>query len=138
MLAYPLYKELNNWSDLDASPLWKSLTRDYSSLQVPVDIIESEENFVLRLAIPGVKQDQIDIQLEKDQLNVVVKQQQNDDVKGKYLKNQILKADVEKSFRVPEHIDRDRVEASVEDGILTIVLHKSEAVQPRKIQIKAS
>ncbi len=138
MLSYPIYKELNHESGLDFNHFLKSLSTDFRHEQIPVDILESENNFLLQLALPGVKQEQIDIQLEQNQLNILVKKQEHEELHAKYVQNQIPKNEIKKSFRVSEHIDRDRVEASIENGILTIVLFKSEALQPRKIQVKAS
>lgn len=88
-----------------------------------LDIQESDAEYSFAVEVPGVKQKDINISLEKDILSVVAK---ND------------KYNYEKSFRLSEKVDLEKVGASLEDGVLTIHLPKKAQVQPKRIEIKVS
>lgn len=87
----------------------------------------TEENgsLVLSLDLPGFKPADVDIQLERGVLTVHARSA---------TKN--AKDEIEQSVTVGDDIDPDKVEAKLEDGVLTLTLGRHEATKPRKIAIK--
>ncbi len=83
----------------------------------------SEENGVLTLtlALPGFKQTDVNVELEKGVLTVSAK-------KG-------IK-DIVQSVTVGSDVDADKIDAKLEDGLLTVKLPKLEAAKPRKVVVK--
>ena len=132
-----LYKDFNSANLLD-----NFIKRNFPENrvgQIPVDIIEQEDSYELRMAIPGFDEDQLEIQLDQNELRISASQkEESTDEKGTYLRREISTRDIERVFVLPQHIDREKVEASVDKGILSVTLFKAESFKPRKIQVKAS
>lgn len=82
---------------------------------------EKEGNLTLSLELPGFKQDEVDVQLEKGVLTVSAKNTEDE---------------VSQSITVGEDVDPDKVEAKLEHGILRLGLPRRESAKPRKISIK--
>jgi len=101
-----------------------------------VDIIERDREIVLIADMPGVDEKSVDITLEKDVLNVYgrVDEEIADGYRAIY--TEYGTGDYERSFIISDEIDRDRIEAKVKNGVLTLILPKADAVKTRKIQVR--
>ena len=100
------------------------------------NICEEDGSVVLRLEMPGVGKDGIDINIEGDTLTVVGTR--NEQVSGSYLVRERRHGDYHATYTIDERVDRDKVDASMDRGVLTLTLHLKEEVKPRKIAIKGS
>ncbi len=100
-------------------------------------IFDQEEGVVLHLEMPGVTREGIEIKVEKNQLQIVGTPAAAD-VEGDYLVRERRQGIYRKTFTLDDSIDRDRIEAVVSDGVLTLGLNFREAVKPKRIQIKGS
>ncbi len=112
-------------------------TRDVPVFIPAVDIYESENSLTLVADMPGVPQESIDIDLDADQLTIrgTVPQQEE---KGKVLFKEYAYGDYYRQFTLSSDIDREKIQASMKDGVLKLVLPKAEAAKPRKISITSS
>ena len=101
-----------------------------------VDVHETKDAFVVTADVPGVSQSTLDITLEKDQLTIEgrVEPQQRDSHRLRLAES--TAGGFLRSFALPEGIDRDRVTASVKNGVLSLVLPKTEALRPRKVVVQ--
>jgi HSP20 family protein len=86
-----------------------------------LDLDESDESFTLTLELPGFKQEHLSVTLEKDTL--LVKAERD----GRTYEQSVI---------LPDGVDVDKIEAKLEDGILTLLLGKQAVTKPRKIAIK--
>jgi len=102
----------------------------------PVDIYETENEFVIKAEMPGVKKDAVDITLEKNELEI------NGKVNGNFPDEKNIKYsefglyNYHRKFNVGDTIDNNKLTASLENGILTLNLPKKEEVKPRKIEVQ--
>lgn len=87
-----------------------------------VEISRTEAGYTVEIPVPGYKPDEIAVTLEDGILNV----------SGKSEKRSFTRA-----FSVPEEVDAERIEANVENGMLTLTLALQPKAQPRKIEVKA-
>lgn len=100
------------------------------------NICEEHDRVVLRLEMPGVGKDGIDININGDTLTVHGNRQSYaNDVS--YIVRERRDADFRATYTLDERVDREKVEAKMENGILTVQLHLKEEVKPRKIEVKA-
>ena len=99
-----------------------------------VDIYENAEEYLLYVDIPGVSREDISIDLDNGQLTLVGNRQLQE-VKGPLLE-EFGSAQFRRVFSVPQGIDLSKVDAELTDGVLKLHLPKSEAVKPRKIEIR--
>jgi len=88
--------------------------------------------------MPGASASDIDVQLEKDILSVAAVRRPPDGDQGALLHQSALPyGRLSRSVRVPIEVDRDSINATYVDGMLTVTLPKAETSKPRKIEVKA-
>jgi HSP20 family protein len=101
------------------------------------DIYETGEEILLTADIPGADESRVDITLEKNILTI------NAQVDAGWFENRHLAyqeyglGDFQRSFALSGEIDREKIEAVVRNGVLTLHLPKSPAARSRKIAVKA-
>jgi HSP20 family protein len=112
-------------------------TRDVPVFVPAVDIYESENALTVLADMPGVPIDKIDIDLDSDQLTIrgSVAQQET---KGKVIFKEFTYGDYYRQFSLSSDIDRGKIQASMKDGVLKLVLPKAEAAKPRKITVQST
>lgn len=94
-------------------------------------------DFHLEVDLPGVKKEEINLEIEDDILIVsAVRHFKNELSRDDYYRCESTFGKMERRFRLPEYVDTEKVSASHEDGRLTITLHKLEKAKPRAISIK--
>src|ERR1700757_1478567 len=106
----------------------------------PSDIYETRDNIVVMAEMPGVAPDGVDITLERRVLTIRGRNAGpgNEHIGYQRVYNEYADGDYERVFTLSENIDRDRIEATLKDGVLHLVLPKSETAKPRKIELKVS
>jgi HSP20 family protein len=102
------------------------------------DIYETEEDVLLAIDMPGASEDTIDVTLDKDTLTIRA-HSTHDGPEGFTLAFAEYEAgDYERSFRLTDQIDREKIEANYSDGVLKLTLPKAEQAKARKINVKTS
>ena len=104
-----------------------------------VNIAETESEFHIELAVPGLKKEDIKINLDKNVLSVSAeKKAENVEEGKKYSKREYSYSSFVRSFTLPEVADQAKIDAEYTDGILKLnVAKKQEAkVQTREISVK--
>lgn len=99
------------------------------------DIYENENALTVVMEIPGVSKDAIDIRLEKSELtvNAEINMQNYSNYQPVYTEYNI--GHFSRSFILNSKVDRERIEAHVADGVLTLTLPKAKEAKPRRISI---
>jgi HSP20 family molecular chaperone IbpA len=102
-----------------------------------VDIYETKEALFLIADMPGVDEKTVDVELEKNILTISGRVE-NGKVKDHSLVfSEYEVGDYERSFTVSDAIDREKIKAMVNQGVLRLELPKAEKVKPKKIAINA-
>jgi HSP20 family protein len=112
-------------------------TRNVPVFVPAVDIYESENALTLLADMPGVPIEKVDIDLDSDQLTIHGEIPQAEE-KGKIIFREYTAGDYHRQFSLSSDIDREKIQASMKDGVLKLVLPKAEAAKPRKITVKSS
>jgi HSP20 family protein len=97
-----------------------------------VNVRDEEDNFVLSALVPGLKADDLNIQVLEDVVRIEGEFQANED---EFLLRELPNGSFHRSLRMPTEIDADKVEAKITDGVLTLRLPKAESARPKKIKI---
>lgn len=100
-----------------------------------VDIYENENSFVLYADIPGADEKSVEITVEKDQLSIQAKVNDEVPVGSKLRYSEYGIGDYRRSFSLGDRIDREKIEASVKNGVLRLVMPRIEPVV-RRIEIR--
>jgi len=103
-----------------------------------VDIYENKDALYLIADMPGVDEKTVDIELEKNLLTITghVDNGRIKDATMLYSEYEI--GDYERVFTLSDEIDRDKIVATVKNGVLRLELPKAEKVKPKKISIQAA
>jgi HSP20 family molecular chaperone IbpA len=104
----------------------------------PSDIYETKDSIVVLAEMPGVAPDGVDLTLERRVLTIRGRSAASEHTGYQRVYNEFANGDYERVFTLSENIDRDRIEATLKDGVLHLVLPKAETAKARKIELKAS
>lgn len=112
-------------------------TKDSRTYIPGVDIYETNDSLYLIADMPGTDESRVNITLEKDILTIEagVDESIYGQRKATYIEYGI--GDYYRQFTLSDEIDREKIEASMKDGVLKVVLPKAEPVKTRKIAIQA-
>jgi HSP20 family protein len=99
-----------------------------------IDIMEDDDNIVLLADMPGVDKSNIDIRVEDGQLRIHGKVTKEEP--GEYILSEYSIGDYYSNFALSTTIDPSGIKASIKNGVLRVVLPKSDKSKPRKITIK--
>ena len=98
------------------------------------DIYETDDIYSVKLEMPGIAKENLNIVIDDDELKITAETSVEENVND--LKYAEFKAkNYSRTFRVGNDVDRNTIDAKLENGILTLMLHKSEEVKPKKIII---
>ena len=103
-----------------------------------VDIYETKEAIFLIADMPGVDEKTVDIELEKNILTITGRVEDGISRDYNLIFSEYEAGDYERSFTLSDEIDRDKINATVKQGVLRLELPKAEKVKPKKIAIKAA
>ncbi len=112
-------------------------TRNNPVFTPNVDILEQTDTLLITADMPGVDEKSIDITIEEGVLTLRGSVELPEHKNESLLYHEYHVGSFERSFRLNQEIDVDKVEASVKNGVLTVVLPKSEKAKPKVIQVKA-
>ena len=128
------------FNDVFDSILNDSFLGDKLVARIPaVNIAETENEFQVELAVPGLKKEDFKINLDKNILTVSSeKKTENVEEGKKFSKREYSYNSFSRSFTLPESADHSKIEADYTDGILTLTIAKKEEAkfQSREIAIK--
>jgi HSP20 family protein len=110
-----------------------------------INISEQDDAYTLSALVPGLKAEDLNIQVLEDVLRIQGEYQlstpQSDIVdkadEQSYLVRELPSGSFTRTLRLPSVIDADRVEAKIADGVLTLTLPKAESARPKKISVQA-
>lgn len=99
------------------------------------DILERKDDIVLTADMPGVDEGSVDITLDKNVLTIGGKVTPSFPDGYRLALSEYGIGDYERSFTLSNEINRDRIQATMKNGVLRLVLPKAEAVKTRKIRV---
>jgi len=99
------------------------------------DVSENADAFNIRVNLPGLNRDAVEISIEDEMLNIVGKRSNPAPEGWRPLRRELPEGDYRLSLRLNVRIDEAKIKAKVEDGVLDLTLPKAEEVKPRKIKV---
>jgi HSP20 family protein len=116
---------------LDSAPQWA--TGGYS---VPTDVFHSDERLVIRMDLPGVSPDDVDVTVQEKTLIVNGKRSfPNEAGDVRFMRRGIFYGDFTQRVALGKGLDVERISANYDNGVLELSIPYSAEVQPRKIEI---
>ena len=101
------------------------------------DLSETDDAYVVNVDLPGVRKDQVDVQLQDRELVISGEVAEPEDGNGHRRRHRSSRRTGQFELRtyLPGDVNADAVTAQLSDGVLTVTVPKSEAAKPRKIEI---
>lgn len=103
----------------------------------PVDIKASDEAYQITALLPGLKPEDVNIQITSETISLQGEFQSGRDEKDAYLLTERPSGKFYREFSLPDQLDAAKAEANMTDGVLTIVIPKAEASKPKTIKVVA-
>jgi HSP20 family protein len=101
------------------------------------DLVETDEDFQLRLDVPGMSKEDIDINLQSNTLTVSGERTSERTDEGEdYVRVERAFGNFHRTFTLPDAVDHENIEATYEDGVLSINVPKTEESTRRQIEIQ--
>ncbi|MDQ6779983.1 MAG: Hsp20/alpha crystallin family protein [Candidatus Eremiobacteraeota bacterium] len=126
---------MNSLLDSVLRPGGGSLTSDWGSPQL--DLYEKDGKYVVEFAVPGLKKDDINIEVDDNRLTLSAKrQEEKTEENTRYHYRELRRGGFSRSISFPQEIDGDNVSAEYENGILRVTLPPTKRAQAKKVQIK--
>lgn len=115
---------------------WNLKVPTFSGTVPAVNIKELDSQFEIELAVPGMKKDDFEIEVEDSVLSISSTQEEEQvNEKGKFTRQEFSYSSFRRSFTLPDSVNPTKIDASYKEGVLLVLLpkHKEAQPQPKKL-----
>jgi len=131
-LAWPVFGRLGGLQD----ELERLFEAPLTGWAPALDVHENKDNFTVRVELPGIKREDIDVSLHDGALVITGERKEEKLPEGAEMHRQErFYGRFQRALTLPEPVAADKVKADYKDGILTITLPKTEEAKPKKIDV---
>jgi HSP20 family protein len=109
--------------------------RDVAYQPLPVDVAEKGDGYSIRLSVPGINTEQIQVVVQGDTVTIRAERPEKDS-DGTQLLRERYTGRLGRTLTLPAELDPEKTEATLEDGVLEIRVTKTESVQSKTIPIQ--
>ncbi|HEX4666974.1 MAG TPA: Hsp20/alpha crystallin family protein [Chthoniobacterales bacterium] len=100
----------------------------------PASVNETADGYHLELEMPGVSKGGLEISIENNELSIIGRRS-NPSIQGTLLHRESRPNNFRRTFEIDPSIDREKISARMNQGVVTLTLPKAEEVKPRKIKV---
>lgn len=111
---------------------------DYNQFSPSLDVKEDEKAFYIEAELPGINQNDVKITVDKGVLIIEGSKERIKEEKTKYHTIERSYGTFTRSFRLPDSVDNENIEAVYKNGLLTLTLTKIEKEKPKQISVNIS
>jgi len=131
-MPHPFEQFFSNILDINSRSISSDLDYCPSS-----EISDEGNHYLLKVDLPGIAKDHVKIEADKDCLIIHAdrREENKTDTKRKYL-SEVYYGSYDRVFTLPGPIDENKIDAKFKNGVLTIMLPKTEALKAKQIQIQ--
>lgn len=108
-----------------------------SELTFPIDVRADSDSFTLKALLPGVKAEDLNIHIVNETVTIAGELKADREEGSSYLLTERPSGKFQRVLTLPTQLDPDKVEANLEDGVLTLRIPKAEEAKPRTIKVQA-
>ena len=100
-----------------------------------INVVESDKDYKVEVAAPGMKKEDFNIHLGDNNELIITMEQKNENKEEhkKYLRREFAYSKFQQSFVLPDNVDKEKIAANVNDGVLTVTLPKETPEQKAKV-----
>lgn len=136
--ATPLREVMNRL--LEESFIWPERIEGSTTRAFPLDISESEDQqqYLLEANVAGFKPEEIQVTSSGDTITIhVARKEEGRTERTGYVRRERYIGEMSRTITLPSHIDADKIQATCEQGVLTLRIPKAEGAKTKQIPIKA-
>ena len=123
---FPLRWELPEWSNF----------AKLKNVMPKVDIIDRDNDILVRADVPGVKRENLDVTLTDNTVSIKGKtSEEKKEEKGDYFRSETMKGSFSRTIYLPSDVDGNRAESSFKDGVLEVVIPKLDKARRIKVNV---
>jgi HSP20 family protein len=136
--------ELTRWRPFhELEELWQRLDRALEDTRgggdgwtLAIDLQEQDDKYVLRANVPGMKAEDVQIEVEDDVLTVTGKHEETEEEKkGDFVRRERRYGSFTRSMTLPQGVSSDQIEASCKDGVLEVTIPRPKEAERQKVTI---
>lgn len=110
---------------------------DYEEGQLSIDVYQTPKSIVIKSTIAGVKPEDIDISINNDMLTIRGKREEKEEIKEEnYLYKECYWGSFSRSVILPVEVEADKIDAVLENGVLSITLPKAKTAKQISVKVK--
>lgn len=118
-------------------PSWGDMMKPLEGVMPRVDVIDRDDEIVVKAELPGVKKEDIDVSMTDHTLTIKGSSRSEEkEEKGEYYRCEISRGEFARTIGLPENVDSAKTKASFKDGVLELVMPKLEKSQRRTITVE--
>jgi len=142
LIPYRPFWDLEKWFEKEWEDWDRYLTtrfpKFFGQMETPkVDLYEKEGKIIAEVAVPGMKPEEINVEVEDNVLKIEgKKEERKEEEKKGYYRKEISAGFFRRIIPLPEEIKKESVQATLEEGILKIVMEKAKKEKPKGVKIK--
>jgi HSP20 family protein len=103
---------------------------------IPMDVIERDDSFEVRAAVPGVKPEDVEVTVQGERLTVRAEARAQEERRGEsWLMREHRSGTAQRSITLPSPVSSENAEARIENGVLTLRLPKTQSALPKRISV---
>lgn len=126
------------FDDLWSEPSMSRPLKFESAFRPPVDLEETDDCFLMSMDLPGMSEKDIQINVDNGRLSIRGERaREHKEDSGRYRRFERASGSFERSFMLPQQIDDAKIQARFENGVLEVLIPKSEVAKPRSVKIEA-
>ena len=148
LVRWQPYREMVSLSDVMDRMLSRAVVRPFDAFDaapywdgtraMPIDVIEDKDGYTVKASVPGVKPEELDINIENNVVTIRAERKAEDNKDENTVHRQErYYGKLERCFTLPVKVDAEKAKAELEHGVLKLSLPKAETVKPKTIQVKA-
>ena len=144
LIRWNPYREMIALNDMmnqlsDNSPASRTAWTESVRWNLPLDVIETNDAFIVKASVPGLNPADIEITFQDNLLTIQGEyKEEPDNDESQYHLRERRSGTFGRTITLSEHIQDDKIEAHYENGVLTLHLPKAEEIKPKRIQVQAS
>lgn len=142
-MLYPVLRDMNNWLNNDFDDMIDTSWMPRMNVTAPaINVKENEKEYEIELAAPGTKKEDYKVSLDKDG-NLCIKLEHKDDKKDEnkkehYLRREFSYSNYEQALMLPDDVDRNSINAKVDNGVLHITLPRTHQAEKETKRIEVA
>lgn len=136
-LAKRMEREMNQIFDNFFTPVSSGTKNELQTACPSCEIEDKNDHFLVSVDLPGVKKDDINIEVLENKIMISGERKSEKETKNKdYHYSEKSYGNFQRTFNLPQKFLADKIEANFDNGVLHLSIPKAQATQPKKIDIK--